>query len=218
MQEFTLAQQVAIWLVPILFAVTLHEAAHGFVAFLLGDDTAYKLGRISANPFKHIDLVGTIILPVLLMITSGFIFGWAKPVPVDPSRMKNPKRDFALVALAGPLSNFLMAVLWMGLLKLSLYLLQNKIPAGIPLLFMCKAGVQINLVLMILNLIPIPPLDGSRLVSYLLPKPWDQKFNRIGLIGIALILLLIVSGIFAKVLTPALLFFERHLAALFFIS
>lgn len=218
MPEFTLIQKVAIWIIPILFAVTIHEAAHGIVAYKLGDDTAYQLGRISLNPFKHIDLFGTIILPLILMVSSGFIFGWAKPVPVNPYRLRNPKRDTALVGLAGPFSNFLMAIIWMGLLKLSLKLMPSKLFAAPVLFFMSQAGVQINLVLMLLNLLPIPPLDGSRFLSYLLPAPWDQKLNRVGMIGTLLVLLLMVSGILAKILTPPLEFLIRLLAAAFGIT
>lgn len=204
MDQFTTIQQIAIWILPIIFAVTLHEASHGYIALKLGDDTAYKLGRVTANPLKHIDPVGTIIVPLVLMATTGFIFGWAKPVPVEPSRLGHPKRDFALVALAGPMSNFLMAVFWMGLLKLSLYFAAKQIAFAIPLIYMSQAGVMINLVLMVLNLIPIPPLDGSRFVSYILPAPWDDRFNRLTPYGIFIILLLIITKVLSKIMLPAI--------------
>lgn len=213
MDQFTLIQKIAIWILPILFAVTLHEAAHGYIAFKLGDDTAYRLGRVTANPLKHIDIIGTIIVPVVLMITSGFIFGWAKPVPVNPSRLRKPKRDFALVALAGPLSNFAMAVIWMFFLKLGILLKSHQF--AIPLAYMGLAGVWINLILMVLNLIPIPPLDGSRVFTYFLPHPWDRRFNQITPFGIVIILILILTGILSMVMLPAVQFLQVGLFSLF---
>lgn len=213
MEQLTIVQQVAIWILPILFAVTLHEAAHGFVAHKLGDDTAYVLGRVTLNPIKHIDLLGTIIIPLVLMVTTGFVFGWAKPVPVNPNRLRHPKRDFALVALAGPTSNFLMAVVWMGLFKLSLLLGPGEMIAGLKL--MSFAGVSINLVLMVLNLIPIPPLDGSRFINYLLPAPWDERFNKIAPFGIFIILFLIMSEILSYIMMPSVQFLQRMLLAVF---
>lgn len=216
MPEFTLVQKILIWLIPILLAITLHEAAHGFVAYRLGDDTAKKAGRITLNPFKHVDLVGTIILPVVLFMTTNFIFGWAKPVPVEAYKLRNPKRDMALVALAGPLSNFVMALLWMGAVKLGISLVQHNIYAGLPLLFMGKSGVLINLILMLLNLFPIPPLDGSRVLAFLLPTPWDRRFNQLHpLIGFMIILLLISTGILTEIMMPPLNWLQEILVSLF---
>ncbi len=219
MPEFTLVQQILIWFIPILFAITLHEAAHGFVAYKLGDDTAFKAGRISANPFRHVDLFGTILLPVFLFVTTHFIFGWAKPVPVVAQKLRNPKRDMALVALAGPASNFIMALFWMIIVKIGLSLVASKINAGLPLVFMGRAGVLINLILMILNLIPIPPLDGSRFITFLLPYPWDKRFNQIPpLIGFMLIILLISTGILGEFLYPAVKLVEQFLLTIFAIK
>jgi Zn-dependent protease len=214
--EFTTVQKIFIWLIPILLAITLHEAAHGFVAYRLGDDTAKKAGRITLNPFKHVDLVGTIILPVVLFMTTSFIFGWAKPVPVVAEKLRSPKRDMALVALAGPLSNFIMALLWMAAVKLGISLAQHDIYAGFPLLYMGKSGVMINLILMVLNLFPIPPLDGSRVLAFLLPTPWDRRFNQLHpLIGFMIILLLISTGILSTVMTPPLTWLQEMLVTVF---
>jgi len=212
-EQLTIVQQVAVWILPILFAVTLHEAAHGFVAHKLGDDTAYVLGRVTLNPLKHIDPLGTIIIPLLLMVTTGFVFGWAKPVPVNPNRLRHPKRDFALVALAGPTSNFLMAIAWMGLFKVSLLLGPSDMIVALKL--MCLAGVGINLVLMVLNLIPIPPLDGSRFINYLLPAPWDERFNKIAPFGIFIILILIMTGLLSQIMMPGVSFLQKLLLGIF---
>ncbi len=213
MTELTHVQLIAVWILPIVFAVTLHEAAHGFVAYKFGDDTAYKQGRITANPLKHIDIIGTIVLPILLMLMANFVFGWAKPVPVNQNNLKHPKRDFAIVALAGPFSNFLMAVIWISILKICLVVPKHEYL--VPLVYMCQAGVMINVVLMILNLIPIPPLDGSRFLYYLLPKPWDERFNKITPFGILIILALIGTGILTKIMLPGINFVQNGLLALF---
>ena len=218
MEKLNVVQQVSIWLLPILFAVTMHEAAHGWVAFKLGDDTAFRAGRISANPFKHIDLIGTIVVPIVLLVTTSFIFGWAKPVPVDGNRLRHPKRDLALVAAAVPLSNFLMAFIWMGFEKLGILLLQKKIEMGIPLVLMSEAGVMINLFLMVLNLIPIPPLDGSRVVSSFLPKPFDDYYDKISAYGFIIILVLLMTNIIPKIMLPPVIFFKSLLQMIFQIN
>ena len=195
--------------------MTLHEAAHGYVAYKLGDDTAYLMGRVTINPLKHIDLFGTIIIPILLMMTSGFIFGWAKPVPINVTRLRKPKRDAAIVALAGPFSNLIMAIIWAGILKLGLTVDHHAHPLFMIFNLMGQAGLMINLVLMVLNLIPIPPLDGSRFLSYLLPPPWDYWFNRITPFGILIILILIFTGVLSYVLYPAVGWLEILLLHLF---
>lgn len=205
---------------PIIFAVTLHEAAHGYVAHRLGDNTAYLAGRITPNPFKHIDIVGTILVPLVLMVSTkgSIIFGWAKPVPVNGAQLRNPKRDFAIVALAGPCSNGLMAIFWVLMLKISIVLVNHKFSPGIPLLYMCQAGVMINLVLMVLNLIPIPPLDGSRFLSYLLPAPLDGWYNRLEPIWIMLIIALIFSGILTSIITTPVVIIYKFLLGLLHIQ
>lgn len=211
-------QQICIWALPILFAITFHEAAHGFVAHKLGDHTAYLLGRVSANPLKHIDLVGTIIVPLILMISTGFIFGWAKPVPVDGRNLKNPRRDMAFVALAGPTSNFLMALLWAGVLKFGIYLTTQKIIYGEPVALMGQAGILINLVLMVLNLIPLPPLDGSRVLAALLPPKTAYQFNRLERYGFLILIALMLFGVLTKVISPPVQGLAKAILALFHIS
>ena len=208
-------QKILTWAIPILFAVTLHEAAHGYIANKLGDDTALRMGRITANPFKHIDLIGTIILPLILILTSPFVFGWAKPVPVDARKLRHPKRDMALVALAGPLSNFLMALFWAGVLKLGILIADQNIAVGTPFILMGKAGILINFALAVLNMIPIPPLDGSRLISSVLPAPADQWYENITPFGFLIVLGLLALGILSKILTPAITWLVIAISALF---
>ena len=145
MAELTLLQQISIWALPILFAITAHEAAHAWVAFKLGDSTAYREGRVTLNPIKHIDLIGTVILPLLMVVISGFVFGWAKPVPVNFRQLRQPRRDMALVALAGPGANLLMAIFWVIVAKLGFFLTAEFEPA-IFLVYMGSAGILINLI------------------------------------------------------------------------
>lgn len=196
----------------------MHEAAHGWVAFKLGDDTAYRAGRITANPLKHIDLIGTVLVPLILLLTTPFLFGWAKPVPVDSFKLRRPRRDFALVAVAGPISNFLMAIIWMGFLKIGIILFQNKIQIGTPLMLMSQAGVMINLFLMVLNLIPIPPLDGSRVVSSMLPRTWDIYYNRIGPFGFMILLVLLITKVIPEFILPPVSALYKSLTWLFHIQ
>lgn len=205
---------IAIWAVPVLFAITLHEAAHGWVANKLGDPTARQLGRITMNPIKHIDPVGTIAVPLVLVMLSGFIIGWAKPVPVDMRHFKQPLLDMALVALAGPASNFLMACGWALMITLSTTVLAET-SIAIYLLQMGKAGMTINLILMVLNLIPIPPLDGGRVVAGVLPKQMAWSYMRIEPYGMWIILALLVSGVLGKILWPIVLRFEAIISAIF---
>lgn len=215
MNQLTAIQLVAIWVLPILFAITLHEAAHGFVAYQCGDDTAYRLGRVSANPIRHIDLIGTIVVPVILLLTTSFVFGWAKPVPVDALKLKHPRRDFVWVALAGPVSNFLMAVIWALLLKMGILMTKGQVAGGIALKLMGQAGITINLLLMVLNLIPIPPLDGSRVLAFLLPAPWDVRFNQAAPLGLMLVMILAVTDILGQFILPPLEMLQRFLLTLF---
>ncbi len=205
---------IAIWAVPVLFAITLHEAAHGWVANKLGDPTARQLGRITMNPIKHIDPVGTIAVPLVLVMLSGFIIGWAKPVPVDMRHFKQPLLDMALVALAGPASNFLMACGWALMITLSTTVLVDT-PFAVYLLQMGKAGMTINLILMVLNLIPIPPLDGGRVVAGVLPKQMAWSYMRIEPYGMWIILALLVSGVLGRILWPLVLRFEAIISAIF---
>jgi len=207
---------IAIWAVPILFAITLHEAAHGWVANKLGDPTARQLGRITLNPIKHIDPMGTIVIPIALLMLSGFVIGWAKPVPVDMRHFKQPLLDMALVALAGPASNFLMACGWALLITLSRTALADT-SIAIYLLQMGKAGMTINIILMVLNMMPIPPLDGGRVLAGVLPKQAALSFMRIEPYGMWIILALLVSGVLGKILWPVVLRFDAIISAIFII-
>lgn len=205
---------IAIWAVPVLFAITLHEAAHGWVASKLGDPTARQLGRISMNPIKHIDPMGTIVIPLVLVTLSGFIIGWAKPVPVDPRHFKQPLLDMALVALAGPVSNFIMACGWALLITISANALADT-SIAYHLIQMGKAGMTINIILMVLNMLPIPPLDGGRVVAGILPKSVALSFMRIEPFGMWIILALLVSGILGKILWPIVVKFDAIISAIF---
>jgi len=194
MDELNLLQRIAIWILPVLFAITVHEVAHGWVAMRLGDRTAMMLGRLTLNPIKHIDPVGTLLVPGVLLIFSNFIFGWAKPVPVTWENLRRPKRDMALVAVAGPMANLIMALLWVAIMKLSLLLPGGLSAATQPLLYMGAAGIQINLILMLLNLLPLPSLDGSRVVSSLLPDRLSWRYNQLEKYGLLILLILLASG------------------------
>jgi Zn-dependent protease len=202
MQELTMVQKIAVWAIPVLFAITLHEVAHGWVARKLGDPTAEMLGRLTLNPLKHIDPIGTVLIPLLLLVLGGFIFGWAKPVPVTPQNLRNPRRDMAIVAAAGPLSNLLMAVFWVLIVKLAFALSANMPQFATPLSYMGIAGVTINLVLMVLNLIPLPPLDGGRVVNGLLPPRLSWQYSRIEPYGFFIILALLATGALSYIISP----------------
>ena len=186
-------QTVAIYALPVLFAITVHEAAHGYAARHFGDNTAWSQGRITLNPARHIDPVGTILMPLILWFaTAGsFLFGYAKPVPVNFSRLRNPKRDMIWVALAGPASNFAQALLWSALLLLLHALgVRERFFLG-----MCTAGVSVNLVMFAFNLFPLPPLDGGRILVGLLPWKQAVAFSRIEPWGFFIVMALVVSGI-----------------------
>lgn len=202
MIELSLVQKITVWILPVLFAITVHEVAHGWMASKLGDTTAKMLGRLTLNPFKHIDLIGTIILPILLLFIGGFIFGWAKPVPVTWQNLKHPKRDMAFVALAGPMANFIMAFIWTLVIKLGLISIPLLGDAGYLLAYMGQAGIIINVVLMVLNLLPIPPLDGSRILISLLPARLGEGLSRIEPYGFFIILGLLATGLLSHILSP----------------
>ena len=215
MPEFPLLQEIIIYAIPILFAITVHEVAHGWVASKLGDQTAKQLGRLTLNPIKHIDPIGTILVPIVLSTFGGFIFGWAKPVPVDWRNLRKPKRDMAWVAIAGPCANLLMVLLWAGLIKLILVTGDASSGPVMALLEMAKIGVQINAFLMILNLLPLPPLDGSRILTALLPPLWAYRFNQLERVGLIIILVLLATGLLLKILLPVYYRFVALISLIF---
>jgi Zn-dependent protease len=186
-------QLIAVSILPLLFAITVHEVAHGWMAKRLGDPTAQRLGRLTLNPLKHIDPMGTVVVPLIMLFATGFVFGWAKPVPVTYENLRHPKRDMAIVAIAGPGSNLLMAVLWAFVAKIATLLPGGEVTQVSEFIFnMGVLGVSINIVLMLLNLIPLPPLDGGRVAVGLLPGPLAWKFSRIEPYGFFIIIGLVV--------------------------
>jgi Zn-dependent protease len=202
MDELTLVQRIAVWALPLIFAVTVHEAAHGWVADRLGDPTARQLGRITFNPIPHIDPVGTILVPLLMLSFTGFLIGWAKPVPVSVRRLHSPKRDMAIVAAAGPAVNLGMALGWTAIMLLAHKLVHSMPAVAEPLLLMAVAGVFVNLVLMAINLLPVPPLDGGRVVTGLLPMAAARVYARIEPFGMIILILLLISGVVGMILGP----------------
>ena len=202
MQNLSTVQFAAIAILPLLFGITLHEVAHGWVAKRLGDKTALMMGRLTLNPLKHIDPIGTILVPGLMMLAGGVIFGWAKPVPVTWQNLNNPKRDMALVALAGPMANLGMAFLWALIARLGILLSAVSPWASIPMILMGKVGIVLNLVLMVLNLLPLPPLDGGRIMTSLLPGPLSYRFSRIEPYGFFILIALLMTGVLWKLLGP----------------
>ncbi len=195
-------QLLSVWVLPLLFAITLHEVAHGWTARYLGDTTAEQLGRLSLNPLKHIDPIGTVLVPAVLLLLGGFVFGWAKPVPIDVRRLHNPKRDMAIVALAGPMANLSMALAWAVTAKAGLLLHGQLDWVALPLIYMGQAGIAINLVLMILNLIPLPPLDGGRVLAGVLPDNLSLALGRIEPYGMFILLGLLAVGWLGRILSP----------------
>ena len=197
-----LVQTLAIYALPILFAITLHEAAHGYVARHFGDMTAHAQGRISLNPVRHIDVVGTIVVPLVILFLSGskFLFGWAKPVPVNYSALRKPRQHMAWVAAAGPAANLLMALIWVVLLKIAI--LQPQHGFWLFLALVSQAGIGVNLLFMFLNLIPILPLDGGRILASLLPRRAAGQYARLEPLGLPLLIVLLLTNVLNFVLEP----------------
>lgn len=215
-------QLLAVWMLPVLLAITVHEVAHGWMALRLGDRTAMMLGRLTLNPLKHIDPIGTVLVPMALFLLGGVMFGWARPVPVTRENLRRPERDMALVAVAGPGANLVMALLWLGLLMIGIALQDVHLAAARLLVYLGTAGIVINAVLMVLNLLPVPPLDGSRVVASLLPGPLAYRYGRIEPYGLLVLLLLLVTGYLGRILSPViegffrvLFYFDPNAAAYF---
>ena len=195
-----LIQTIAVAAIPVLFAITLHEAAHGYVARHFGDMTAYQQGRISLNPLRHIDPVGTILLPLLTLMVGGILFGWAKPVPVNFARLRHPKKDMLWVALAGPASNLVMALGWAFCGKLAWFWPDSYFAE--PLLEMAQIGLKINVILMVLNLLPLPPLDGGRIAVSLLPNRQAYQLAKVEPYGMFILIGLAITPVLGWILGP----------------
>lgn len=204
-------QGIAIFALPVILAITLHEAAHGYVAKQYGDLTAYAQGRVTLNPLRHIDPMGTIIVPLLLLaVSSPYLFGWAKPVPVNFGNLRHPKRDMLWVAAAGPGANLLMAFLWALVFKLGLAIPESNFSE--PMLLMGQAGILINAILLVLNLLPLPPLDGGRIAVSLLPQRIAYRFAQIEPYGFIILLVLLFTGVLGAVIGPFILITIRLVA------
>ena len=212
----SLLQTFSIWFLPLLFAITLHEAAHGYVSLLYGDKTALFLGRVTLNPFKHIDPVGTIVVPLsLLILQTPWVFGWARPVPVNQRNLRGPYYSIAVVAIAGPLSNFFMAILWALVFKLATYLYNDTpTPAVLWLLQTSQIGVFFNIVLGIFNLLPIPPLDGGKIVEAFLPYRLAATFYDLEPYGFLILLTLIMTGMLTPIIGPPVLYISKALLSI----
>jgi Zn-dependent protease len=208
-------QLIVAFALPVLFAITVHEVAHGWVAKQLGDKTAMMMGRLTLNPLKHIDPIGTVILPIAMLWITGFMFGWAKPVPITWENLKHPKRDVGLVAVAGPSANLLMALIWALVIKIALLLPASMTTVSYPLVYMGFAGIFINGILMILNLIPLPPLDGGRIMSSLLPGPWAYQFGRLEPFGMIILVVLLFTGILGTIMLPPLIWYLKFITFTF---
>lgn len=193
---------ICVYAIPVIFAITLHEAAHGYVARHFGDNTAYMLGRVTLNPAKHIDPIGTVVLPLVTVALSGFMFGWAKPVPVNFGQLRNPRRDGVFVAAAGPGINLVQALAWAAVARV---LAESVDPSGLAGSFwlaVAEKGVIVNVVFAVLNLFPLLPLDGGRIVANILPPRVSYAYSRTEPYGMIVLLVLMVTGIFSKLLGP----------------
>ena len=215
MDVASILQGISIWALPVLFAIVLHEVAHGWVADKLGDNTARWMGRLTLNPIKHIDPLGTVVLPLALIVMNApFLFGYAKPVPVNFRKLNNPKRDMVWVALAGPMTNLALALISVLLLSLAIHLPGFLRWFAEPLALMAQASIMINVVLFVINLIPIPPLDGGRVATGLLPGPLAYQLSRLEPYGFFIIIALLMLGIFQAVLGPIIMGLTNSLMTL----
>jgi Zn-dependent protease len=208
-------QQIALWAFPVLVAIIFHEVAHGWVANRLGDPTAARMGRLTLNPIAHIDLFGTVLLPALLIIANApFLFGYAKPVPVNFHNLNNPKRDMIWVALAGPVTNLLLALGCIVALKIGLPMIRGGLHQSsssimeflVPIALMADYGVRINVVLAVFNALPLPPLDGGRVAVGLLPEPYSSMLARIEPYGFLVLIVLLMTRALDQIIGPAIQF------------
>ena len=206
-------QRISVSAIPMIFAITVHEAAHGYVARHFGDMTAQQQGRISLNPLKHIDPIGTVLIPSITMLVGGIFFGWAKPVPVNFGNLHHPKRDMLWVAAAGPGANLAMAFLWAMVIKIAVTLPSSF---GVPLALMGAAGILTNVVLMVLNLIPLPPLDGGRIAVSLLPHDLAVKYAQVERYGFIILIILLFTHILDKIMWPIVMAILATIAKIFF--
>ncbi len=204
---------ISIYALPIIFAITLHEAAHGYAAKQFGDLTAQQMGRISLNPLRHIDPIGTILVPAITLALGGILFGWAKPVPVNFGNLRRPKKDMLWVALAGPAANLAMAIFWALLVKLSLWMPSSFL--AVPMGLMGKAGITINAILMVLNLLPILPLDGGRVMVSLLPHRYAYGYSKLEPYGLIILIVLLFTGVLGQILWPLISLTMRGIFAIF---
>jgi len=215
LSSLPLPQLISVLVLPILFAIVVHEVAHGWVAKHLGDPTAQRLGRLTLNPFKHIDPIGTVLVPALLvLLRTGFVFGWAKPVPVTWENLRHPKRDMAIVAAAGPLANLAMALLWGLVVRLGAALPDTARWMGEPMQYMGFGGILANVLLMVFNLLPLPPLDGGRVAVGLLPGPLAWRLSRVEPYGFFILLALMMTGLLGVVVIPVAELIARLVALL----
>jgi Zn-dependent protease len=205
METLNQIQLLAVLALPVVLAITVHEAAHGWVANRLGDRTALMLGRVTFNPIKHIDPIGTVLVPALSFLFAGILFGWAKPVPVNQRNLHHPRRDMALVAVAGPAANLAMALAWGLAIQGGLLLWATSQWVALPLIYMGAAGVLINVFLMVLNLLPLLPLDGGRVLNALLPPPAARYYSRLEPFGLIILIALLATGLLGGLLLPLVL-------------
>jgi len=204
--SLSIALRVLLWIVPVYLAIVVHELSHGLAASYFGDNTARDAGRLTLNPLKHIDPVGSLAVPAVLLLLSHFIFGWARPVPVNAGNLHKPNHDMIFVAAAGPLSNLLMSIGWAFILKAGLILLSSSPGIGLVFIYLGAAGVVINAAIMMLNLLPILPLDGGRMLASLLPPQWRQRFARTEPWGFPILLIAVIAGVAGEIIWPLMVF------------